>query len=356
MWTSSSPSRTYSVSSASGWRWSGVILPCVVASSNRRNAPPVSSLVDLPGVHAAAGEPEPLAFAVGRKMRESERSCGPACSPDHSWYSSTTMTLRYHQWHVNRRTSQPGRTRQKQRTRAALIAAARALVARGVTPTVEDAAAAAGVSRTTAYRYFPNQRAIVVAAHPEVDARSLLPDDVPAGCRARGSTRSSTRSPARSSRTSCNNERCCGSHSSPTPARGTSCSFAKVARSGGSRMRSRRCDAELPAARAASPRRSRSAARSGSRRLVWLTDVAGCSRDERGRAHALVGASDVASDARRSRDDLAGRAEAFDADRVDRELEVGEQVGRRVAERRRSRRRTRWRRGGSRGARSSAAR
>jgi AcrR family transcriptional regulator len=72
-----------------------------------------------------------------------------------------------------------GRTKQKQRTREALIAAARALVADGVTPTVEDAAAAAGVSRTTAYRYFPNQRAIVAAAHPEVEARSLLPEDAP---------------------------------------------------------------------------------------------------------------------------------------------------------------------------------
>ena len=68
-----------------------------------------------------------------------------------------------------------GRTRQKQRTRQALVAAARALVADGVTPTVEDAAEAAGVSRTTAYRYFPNQRALVAAAHPEVEAQSLLP-------------------------------------------------------------------------------------------------------------------------------------------------------------------------------------
>jgi AcrR family transcriptional regulator len=78
-----------------------------------------------------------------------------------------------------------GRTRQKQRTRRALVEAARELVARGVTPTVEDAAVAAGISRTTAYRYFPNQRAIVVAAHPEVEARSLLPDDAPQDVSAR---------------------------------------------------------------------------------------------------------------------------------------------------------------------------
>jgi len=72
-----------------------------------------------------------------------------------------------------------GRTRQKERTRGALIAAARDLVAQGRTPTVEDAAAAASISRTTAYRYFPNQAALLVAAHPETGARSLLPDDVP---------------------------------------------------------------------------------------------------------------------------------------------------------------------------------
>jgi AcrR family transcriptional regulator len=72
-----------------------------------------------------------------------------------------------------------GRTAQKQRTRDALIGAARELVARGVTPTVEAAAAAASISRTTAYRYFPNQRALLAAAHPETAAASLLPDDAP---------------------------------------------------------------------------------------------------------------------------------------------------------------------------------
>jgi AcrR family transcriptional regulator len=72
-----------------------------------------------------------------------------------------------------------GRTRQKERTRDALIAAARELVAQGTTPTVEDAAAAASISRTTAYRYFPNQPALVVAAHPETESRSLLPKDAP---------------------------------------------------------------------------------------------------------------------------------------------------------------------------------
>ena len=72
-----------------------------------------------------------------------------------------------------------GRTRQKERTRGALIAAARDLVAQGTTPTVEDAAAAASISRTTAYRYFPNQTALLVAAHPETESPSLLAEDAP---------------------------------------------------------------------------------------------------------------------------------------------------------------------------------
>jgi AcrR family transcriptional regulator len=72
-----------------------------------------------------------------------------------------------------------GRIDQKRRTREALIAAARELVADGETPTVEGAAEAASISRTTAYRYFPNQRALLVAAHPETGTASLLPDDAP---------------------------------------------------------------------------------------------------------------------------------------------------------------------------------
>jgi AcrR family transcriptional regulator len=72
-----------------------------------------------------------------------------------------------------------GRTRQKARTRRALIQAARELLGTGVTPTVEQAADAAEISRTTAYRYFPNQRALIVATFPEVAASSLLPDPAP---------------------------------------------------------------------------------------------------------------------------------------------------------------------------------
>jgi AcrR family transcriptional regulator len=78
-----------------------------------------------------------------------------------------------------------GRTQQKSRTRQALVAATRRLLAEGVTPKVEDAAEAAGISRTTAYRYFPNQRALLLAAHPEIDERTLLPAGAPTDVRQR---------------------------------------------------------------------------------------------------------------------------------------------------------------------------
>jgi AcrR family transcriptional regulator len=74
-----------------------------------------------------------------------------------------------------------GRTRQKARTRAALMEAARAFLDRGEVPTVEQTADRAGISRTTAYRYFPNRRALIVAMFPEVDRDSLLPDPAPEG-------------------------------------------------------------------------------------------------------------------------------------------------------------------------------
>jgi AcrR family transcriptional regulator len=78
-----------------------------------------------------------------------------------------------------------GRVRQKERTRAALVAAARDLLGTGVTPTVEQAADRARISRTTAYRYFPNQNALVFACYPALDATSLLGDDPPADPAAR---------------------------------------------------------------------------------------------------------------------------------------------------------------------------
>lgn len=75
-----------------------------------------------------------------------------------------------------------GRRKQKERTRAVLIDAARDLLVKGLTPTVEEVAEAASISRATAYRYFPSQRELLVAAHPEVEIASLLgpePSDDP---------------------------------------------------------------------------------------------------------------------------------------------------------------------------------
>ena len=55
----------------------------------------------------------------------------------------------------------------------------------GETPSVEQVAHAALVSRTTAYRYFPSQRALLVAAFPKLDTESLLGEDPPADVAAR---------------------------------------------------------------------------------------------------------------------------------------------------------------------------
>jgi AcrR family transcriptional regulator len=74
---------------------------------------------------------------------------------------------------------QTGRVQQKARTLEALLSATRALLATGTTPTVEEAAAKAVVSRTTAYRYFPTQQALLLAAYPEIGQESLLGQDPP---------------------------------------------------------------------------------------------------------------------------------------------------------------------------------
>lgn len=78
-----------------------------------------------------------------------------------------------------------GRVQQKARTREALIRAARQLLADGDTPTVEQAATAASISRATAYRYFPSQRALLVASYPEIAESSLLGPDPPSDPAAR---------------------------------------------------------------------------------------------------------------------------------------------------------------------------
>lgn len=63
------------------------------------------------------------------------------------------------------------RANQKARTRAAIVEAAQQLRAdTGETPSVAQAAAVAGVSRATAYRYFPTQEAL------EVEVADMGPD------------------------------------------------------------------------------------------------------------------------------------------------------------------------------------
>lgn len=72
-----------------------------------------------------------------------------------------------------------GRSQQKLRTRNALLDAARELIVKGETPTVEDAAAHSRISRTTAYRYFKNQGELLAAAQPELETKTLLPPKAP---------------------------------------------------------------------------------------------------------------------------------------------------------------------------------
>ena len=54
-------------------------------------------------------------------------------------------------------TVRKGRESQKNRTRKSLVTAAEALMRAGRQPTVTDVAEEAGISRATAYRYFPTQ-------------------------------------------------------------------------------------------------------------------------------------------------------------------------------------------------------
>jgi AcrR family transcriptional regulator len=56
------------------------------------------------------------------------------------------------------------RANQKARTRQAIVRAAGALLARGAKPSLEEIAAAARVSRATAYRYFPGLDALLSEA------------------------------------------------------------------------------------------------------------------------------------------------------------------------------------------------
>ncbi len=80
-----------------------------------------------------------------------------------------------------------GRASQKNRTRKALVIAAEELMRAGRRPTVTEAAEAAGISRATAYRYFPAQEllwaevALFAVGGPLVaaaDVKAPLPEAV----------------------------------------------------------------------------------------------------------------------------------------------------------------------------------
>jgi len=64
-----------------------------------------------------------------------------------------------------------GRWRQRRRTRQAILQAARDLLERGESPTIAAVAAEADVSRATAYRYFPSERALAL----ELELERTLP-------------------------------------------------------------------------------------------------------------------------------------------------------------------------------------
>lgn len=67
-----------------------------------------------------------------------------------------------------------GRVNQKRRTRAAIVDAAKQLMEAGVVaPTVAQAAEAALVSRTTAYRYFPTQESLLLEVAVDVDVDDI---------------------------------------------------------------------------------------------------------------------------------------------------------------------------------------
>jgi AcrR family transcriptional regulator len=60
------------------------------------------------------------------------------------------------------------RANQRRRTKAAIMEGARRRLLQGKVPTVADAAEESGVSRATAYRYFPSQGALIREAVDEV--------------------------------------------------------------------------------------------------------------------------------------------------------------------------------------------
>ena len=81
-----------------------------------------------------------------------------------------------------------GRANQKARTRQAIVRAAGALLARGEKPGLDEIAAEAGVSRATAYRYFPGLDALLSEAAVDLlipSPEALFDSRAPADAEAR---------------------------------------------------------------------------------------------------------------------------------------------------------------------------
>lgn len=123
-----------------------------------------------------------------RCRRPCDRVCRARWSSERRSADPRTTNLAWRRDDHHRGADDPyestGRTQQKARTRQALVTAPRQLLAEGLTPTVESAAHTARISRTTAYRYFTNQRQLLAATFPEIERDSLLgpnaPDDIAA--------------------------------------------------------------------------------------------------------------------------------------------------------------------------------
>lgn len=87
----------------------------------------------------------------------------------------------YHNKNIMSRTKlDNGRINQKKRTRKALLDAAAKLVDDGISPTIDEIAEEAQVSRATAYRYFPNPERLLLEAYldKKIVTADKLFDDV----------------------------------------------------------------------------------------------------------------------------------------------------------------------------------
>ena len=115
-------------------------------------------------------------------------------SPGRSWDSSPMTKLRYREADVNVRTSRrrPDPAEAAHPGRAWSPPPATWSLRADAAPTVAEAAEAAPVSRTTAYRYFPTQT-VAAGRRPSRGRarRSMLPEDAPATTPRRGSRRRS---------------------------------------------------------------------------------------------------------------------------------------------------------------------